>query len=178
MSVVVDGSPVVYGETISRTGSMIVRCDADYILKQDDAVWSPIGRIDGADQYVLSSSGHIDIQVDGRTVFMFDVSLEDDFSLRYTYARFLSGDVVHETTPYIYGYVQASFPNDERDGIDVFVYPVDMGEVSGLVATSNQGTVSSRRESSWVSIYVRNIDPNQFLQVFLGNVLVAFISPV
>lgn len=157
---------------------MIVRCDADYILKQDDAEWSPIGRVDGADQYVLSSSGHVEILVGGRIVFMFNVLLDDDFSMRYSYARFLTGNEVYESTPYIYGYVQASFPNEERDGVDVFVYPENMEEVSGLVATSSQGTVTSRRESSWVSIYVRDLDPTQFVQVFLGNVLVAFITPV
>lgn len=169
---------MAYGETISRTGSMIVRCDADYILKQNEAIWAPVGRVDGADQYVLSSSGRVEIQIEGRVVFMFYVLLENDFSIRYAYARFYTGNEGYESTSYSYGYVQASFPNEERNGINLFVYPKVMGDATGLTASSNQGAVTSNVEADWVSISIRNIDPTQYLQVFLGNVLVAFISPV
>ena len=180
MSVLVDSVPVEFGETISRTGSMIVRCDSDYILMQNGVVWTPIGKIDGADQYVLSSSGRVEISVSGRTVFMFTVSLESDFTIRETYARFTTGEVVHESTSRSSRkYLQADFPNSERDGIFLYVYPTNMEDVRGLTATVNQGNIAYQEpQSSWVVIRLKNLVPSQYCQIFLGNTLVAFITPV
>lgn len=75
-------------------------------------------------------------------------------------------------------YVQTNF----REGtvrIMSAVYPVSMGDVQGLQASVNQtgATITQSTQTNWIQINVSDIDVTKPLEVYLGNVLVAYILP-
>lgn len=51
-------------------------------------------------------------------------------------------------------------------------------EMADLVPSANQGTVTKQSGGSLLKITVNDYDPNEYLAIFLGNVLIAFVVPI
>ena len=175
-----DGLPVEFGETISRTGVMLVRVDGDYDISQDGIEWSPIGSVDGADEYVAGSVGRISIKVSGREVFFFNVSFPIDFDIATTImVQQDSDNNVIERVANTGSYSQSQFLND---CVRLRAYasgniPVD--QIMSLGCTCNQEgvTITPNPITSHATWILTGFDKTQHLEVRAGNVLIAFVLP-
>ena len=169
-----------YGETISRTGSMLVSADAGFVVKQDNVRWTPVGSVDGAVQYVVGSTGRVSILVDDREVFFFVVSFEKDFEYTGNTLNQVIGENVVDTVRGDSGYCQARFVgNAERLYLLVQPSSMDVSALMELDTSCNQDVEVSKSVfgGTRVRYDLRNIDTSTYLQFSVGNVLLGFVSP-
>ena len=175
-----DGLPVEYGETISRTGSMVVRSDAPVSVSQDGVDWVPVGLVDGAPQFVLGSAGRMSISVNNREIFFFNVEFQPDFIFSENNLRQLEGSNVLEI---IYGrssYCQSRFL-ENADNMSFAIRPrsITPAELIALDTHCNQDAVLSSNISSDLVVYrFSNFDSSTYFQFSVGNVLLGFLAPV
>lgn len=174
-----EGQEVTIGSSISTTGNMLVSCNKPYVLKVDGVVWSPVEVLTNADRYILSSSGFVEILVDDERVFFFRNSLTPDFTFATNRLRFREGN--NEVVAYFVEgtYNQRSFPNASIDNVHVIVYPTGgAASVEGLEFHTSQGDASPIASAeNYVQYSITNIDPSQYMEVKLGNVLLDFVLP-
>lgn len=170
-----------YGETISRTGSMIVRSDAPISVSQDGVEWVPVGLVDGAPQYVLGSAGRVSVSVNGREVFFFTVVLSPDFTFNTNNMRQLMGSEILENTVGRSSYCQSRFlENADNVTFTLGSLSLSIPEVQALETACNQEDITVRsRVSGELLVYeIGNINTSTYFQFFVGNVLLGFIAPV
>lgn len=181
MNVLVDGVSVSYGETISRTGIMLVTADNEFVVKQDGIIWNPIGYVDGAPQYIVNSNGRISVNVDGKEVFYFDVSFVRDFIFYSNNLFQKEGATNIASAPGGTNYVQTRFL-ENADGIDIFVRPssISPSDLLDMETFCNQEVTLSKRlhQTDYVAYELRGVVPSTYLQFSAGNVLLAFVRPV
>lgn len=176
----IDGQAVVLGSLISATGSMLVNCNVPYTLEVDGVLWSPIGKRDGADEYVVSSSGEfVILSEDGDRLFFFRNSIEQDFSIDTTRVNFILNDTNVGIRQSVGSYVQTSFVNCDRASVQVKATDKTLEELRGLTPIVSQGEVSEITVSGgYCIIRIGGISTSSYLQVSLGNVLIAFVTPL
>lgn len=180
MSVLVDGISISYGETISRTGTMLVTADNEFTVEQDGRIWSPIGFVDGASQYIVNSNGRISVTVDGKEVFYFIVSFVPDFIFGTNNLFQKEGTTNIASAPGGTNYVQTRFL-ENANGIDIFVRPTSISpsDLLDVETFCNQEVTLSKRlhQTDFVAYELRGVDSSTYLQFSAGNVLLAFVRP-
>lgn len=178
-----EGQAVTIGSSISATGNMLVSCNRPYVLKVDDVVWSPVEVLDGADRFILSSGGLVEIMVDGERIFFFRNSITPAFAFTTNELKLKAGGAQGESRGDYYAphgtYNQQRFSADDIDYAQVAVYPVGgSAVVDGLELVVNQGNaVVGTTSEDFKQFRITGLDPKQYLSVSLGNVLLAFVLP-
>ena len=174
--------PVAYGETISRTGEMVVRCDGSYILSQDGVGWSPVGSFEGADEYVIASAGRFSIKHDGREIFFFTVTYDADFRLSTNNLRQLDSN--GNAIDYVRGinrYAQTTM-QDELVKLTITIAASDMSssDIIDLGYETNQPDANfvSRVSGDYAYYEVTSINKTMPFWLRVGNVMIAFCNPV
>lgn len=174
------GVAVSDGATLSTTGEMQVTCNVPYQLTVDGVEWTPISSADGVDTYLLSVGGVVRVLVNGLRYFYFVNSIAYDFDLE-SVGLF----VQNRLGPPVYSrdtYAQSAFDSSDSHRVDV--YPkgrsITPTEMAAFGLSSNQGNAQFNMAEDYGSffIYVTNVDPTQYLAVYVGNVLVAFVAPL
>lgn len=178
--VTIDGQAVVIGSLISATGSMLVNCNVPYTLEVDGVLWSPIGKRDGADEYVISSSGEfVILSDDGDRLFFFRNTIEQDFSIDTTRVNFILNDTNVGVRQSVGSYVQTSFRNCDRVSVQVSATDKTLQEIRELIPSVSQGEITETSISGgYLIIRIGGISTSSYLQVSLGNVLIAFVTPL
>lgn len=161
---------------------MLVTCNQPYVLKVDNVVWSPVEVLAGADRYILSSGGLVEIIVNGERIFFFRNSITPDFTYGTNELKFKAGGQQGTSRGEYFNrgtYHQRRFGYDDIDFVQVAVYP-DGGSavLDGLELVVNQGeAVVGTTSDTYKQFRITNVDPTQYLSVRLGNVLLDFILP-
>lgn len=170
-----------YGETISRTGIMLVQCDAGFNVFQDNVAWSPVGYESGAIEYIVSSNGRISIVVANREVFFFTVNFVADFVPNATSYGVFQNANSENIFVQRFGsrYFQAPFV-EGTVRLAVYINGVNTEEVLALDRTASRGTVQAfDAQGGKVLFTVSGIDSlNEPLWLKVGNVMVAFCEPI
>lgn len=186
MSVLVDGFPVEFGETISRTGVMNIRCDGSYVLSLDGTDWSPIGSLDGADEYIIASSGRFSVKHDGREIFFFVVSYDADFQLSTNNLRQFDSarqeiDIVRASTRY----AQSTFKDETvKVSMTVAASNLSASDLIALNYETNQSdatitsSVVTQSSGEYVLYEVTGFDKTVPFWLKVGNIMIAFLNPV
>lgn len=176
-----DGIAVAYGETISRTGSMLVRADTQVTVTQNGVEWVPIGTVEGAQQFVIGSPGRISINANGKELFFFSVEFAPDFVFVSNNMRQYRGTERLESIAGGPNYCQSRF-RVTADKLTFSVRPSSITSQQLLsVATSCNQEVSvsarlSGESSELVAYDIVNFDNSNYLQFFVGNVLLGFLA--
>lgn len=168
-----------YGETISRTGSMIVRSDAPVSVSQNGVDWVPIGLVDGAPQFILGSAGRMSISVNGREIFFFTVEINYSFTFSANNLRQYNG--ASEIAPVAVGgskYWQTKLSADaNRCVITIRPTSITPAELVAKTVTSNQEVnVSTRINNDLANFDITNFDASVFLQISIDGVFIGFAS--
>lgn len=150
---------------------MLVYCNKPYVLKVDDVEWAPIGTSDGADLFLLSTSGIVEVFVDGSRIFFFRNSIVLDYEIgtvtsfqrngRYGANLFMNNS--NGT------YIQARIGSPEVNTIRIVLEPS-----TDLEITASQGSVNVANND----VFIESIDNSDYVAIFAGNTLVAFFLPV
>ena len=176
-----DGLPVGFGETISRTGIMLVQCDNAFDLYQDGVKWYPVGMESGAFEYVLSSNGRVSIVSGGKEVFFFRSEFTPDFvaaSNSYGGFRNSEGQAIQVKT---FGdrYYQGSFVVG-YSSFFAYLYNVDVTQLQSLEKTTSRGNISIEAAAANTAlVYITgfgNVDTPLWAKI--GNVMIAFFEPI
>lgn len=158
---------------------MVVNAGGDYQLFVDNVAWQPIETTDEGDVYIIASGGRFVFYTDGAQAMTFVNNYTPDFQ----FLRYQRGVFTNEGGTYIppnvesNGYIQA----EGRPAAVRFSVTLLGGyseNVTSLAATSNQGPAEvSSITDTYFTVAVDSYDPTKYLQVMLGNVLLAFITP-
>lgn len=158
---------------------MTIHANGDYQLFVDNVAWQPIDTTVEGDIYVVASGGRFVIYSGGNQIMTFTNEYTPDFQFQ-TYQRLIFENSQGQTIqPFIdsEGYVQAiGRPNA------VTVRAVTFGrysqEVEDLTVYCNQGDPHVEYTTGYINIIVENYDPEKYLQIMLGNVLLAFVTAI
>lgn len=174
----IDGQRVVDGSTISAAGTLLITTPFDTALFVDGVAWQPIDTIGNSKVYIVASGGRFVVyDLQGRLLFTFINEYTQDFELtgyqRCTF-RNSAGDTINRESAY-QTYVQTSA---RAQGASILVeIEGDYTDTPAATATPtyNQGEVTMTVTSSKISL-TANYDPTKYVQVKLGNVLIAFVN--
>lgn len=119
------------------------------------------------------------LYIDDQLVFTFVNEITPDFSLN-SYQRLYFFDNDGQVGEVKYGYQRYVQAEAQPTAVKVRVritgvYPSSVWE---LEPSSNQGTATLDTEDTAHYVTVTDYDPSKHLEVYLGNVLIAFITPV
>lgn len=146
----------------------------------DGIAWTPVSSENGVDSYIVSTGGRFSIYMGGQIVFTFVNEIEPDFELlRPLILRFYNsdGDQVGNSVSAEATYVQTTAqPTAVKVRVRITgVYPATVWE---LEPSCNQGDISLDIEDTAHYLTVTGYDPSKHLEVYLGNVLCAFVTPI
>lgn len=176
------GVAVSDGATLSTTGEMQVSCNVPYTLTADGVPWVPISSDGGVDTYLLSTSAVIRIFSEGTRLLTFSNVLSLDFVLQQANYTFMDADNNDLASGYVSRqYLQLPFVANTAS-CKVLALATDTSiDLTALGATCTQGNITRIEQSPtshFARVDVANIDPSQYLAIFIGNVLVAFFEPI
>lgn len=159
---------------------MLVRCSQAYALTMDGVEWHPIDNDNGADVYVLSTGGRCEITAAGKKIFVFTNDLVRDFSgydsLTGSGYTTDGGTLRQSWNAGPDGYLQGKFNFSDVTFLSIRITPhMDVEQP----ITSSQGQTVQLRQTSpdYTVLRVPDVNPNQYLQINVGNTLVAFLLP-
>lgn len=161
------------------SGVMIVRSAAPYQLRMDGVVWEPIESTDAGDEYSINSGGRCTIFADERLAFYFTNDYTADFSYRRNELNMNDASETRIASYYTNGtYNQRQFL-ENCASLLVAVYANDMETAGGLEFSTNQEgvTINKYVQDGYVRADIQGFEVSKYLQVFLGNVLLSFITP-
>lgn len=158
---------------------MSVSCSQPHRLYCEGTEWSPVSVEGNTSEYVLSARGRITIFADGKLVFSFfndislDFELEADVDVRQYDGE---GNEIARSPIAVNSYAQATFdPRTQRATI-VLNGGDYQSQITDFGLTSNQGTATLYGHSeTFTSIRVTDLDISKHLEVYIGNVLIAFV---
>lgn len=112
-------------------------------------------------------------------VFFFRNEVTTSFSPIVTFAHYYNGDEDLGGTGYFQRtYVQSQFPSAEVNKVTVRVQVATGISLEGMEVTTNQGSgVIDGGSTRWPTITITDVSASEYLQVTVGNTLVAFILP-
>lgn len=158
---------------------MLVTCNQQYVLQVDGTPWTPVSTEGNADVYILSTGGRVTIFVGGKLAMTFVNNITPDFAIRSTATlRFIDSDGQNIDPTYraTQTYVQA--PANPLAASFYVQLAGDYSSISGIETSCNQGTISAATFSAtYARITVEGYDPTQYVTLYAGNVLLAFIEP-
>lgn len=175
----INGVRVENGSVISTVGTMSVTGSSQLRVVVDGQEWTPTSREGNTQFFSLTVGGRIMIFDDNKLAFSAYNNYEGDFRVHHSEVVFYSSEGSIPPNATAFGtYVQANFKEGTVRIMNA-VYPVSMGDAQDLQASANQtgATVSKSIQSNWIRIDVSEIDVTQPLEVYLGNVLVAYLLP-
>lgn len=159
---------------------MVVVADNDYQLFVDNVAWQPIETTEEGDIYVVASGGRFVFYSGSNQVMTFLNVYTPDFEFqRYQRVVFLNenGNAIPPNVDDLTSYVQT-----ESRANAVAIRSVLFGEyseeVAALPVSVNQGYATITPETGYLNIQITEYDNTKYLQVMLGNVLTAFITPI
>lgn len=159
---------------------MLVTADADFVVKQDGNMWSPIGDVGGAAQYIINSNGRLSVLVDGKEVFFFIVSFVSDFEFINNNMYQIGDGTINVRVSGGSNYCQSVFDGRTTE-VDFYVQPSSMAvsDLMNLDTFCNQEVSVSKSvyEDVWVRYRLSNLDISSYLQFSVGNVLLGFVCP-
>ena len=143
----------------------------------DGIQWIPVSSDGNTDTYSLTTGGRVTMFVGSRLEFSFKNEYDADFAISQTQVLFVTpGGNIRENTQGTY--TQTTFPESYTQ-MSVSVFPQSMESIVGLEPSSNQEgvTLSASEQGNYIRIMVSGADVSQHLEVYLGNVLLSFITP-
>lgn len=167
------------GSSISTTGEMLVNCNQPYVLEVDGVTWSPISTSTDGDVYLLTTSGHIVIYVDGKRVFFFENNIVSDFDIQGLGYRQYSGSNIVKYLINQTNYIQVQFAQNCDKVWIVLVGNKTPDELLGYGVTTNNGDANVTFDTHYnrIEINITNVDVSEYCAVFCGNVLLVYLTP-
>lgn len=180
VEVTLAGQPVTNGSAVSAVGLLEVTTNRQATLYVDGIAWSPVSIAGDTASYIVSTGGRFMLYIDDRLVFTFVNEITPDFSLISDQRLYFYDDDGQQVGGIMYGnqtYVQAEAqPTAVKVRVRITgYYPATVWE---LEPSSNQGSATLDTEGSAHYVTVTDYDPGKHLEVYLGNVLLAFVTPV
>lgn len=179
VEVEVNGQRVDNGAVISAVGPMTVTSPTHIRVIVDGVEWQPVSSASGTDTYALTVGGRVLMFDNNGIVFSFLNEVQPDFTYTTNIVRFNtpSGSITggQENGRY----VQTTFAEDATV-VRVTTTPVNMESITGLTATCNQpeAAVTLTTDETSCAIKIQNFDITQPIQIYIGNVLLAYILPI
>lgn len=174
------GQPVANGSVVSAVGLLEVTASRQATLFVDGIAWSPISTSGDTASYIVSTGGRFMLYVDDQLVFTFVNEITPDFTLNSYQRLYFYDDDGQQVGEVKYGYQKyvqtAAEPTASKVRVRITgVYPATVWE---LEPSSNQGTATLDTEDTAHYVTVTGYDPGKHLEMYMGNVLIAFVTPV
>ena len=176
VEVSVNGLAVANGSVISAVGPMTVTSATRTRVIVDGIEWTPVSREGNTDIYSLTVGGRITIFDDSSIVFTYLNDYAPDFTYARNRIRIYKNSELVEDIQVTGTYVQARIPADTTR-IRLTNYPANVETAALLEPRCSQENASINLESdaSTVVLTVTNYDPTQRMEIYLGNVLLAYL---